>query len=127
MLIKSLGLEKIITVVNRFVPNEDVSDYYSICDVVVLPYRSATQSAVLNVAYSFQKPVIATNVGGLSEFVEKDKTGILVEPNSSEALAEGVKKFFDMKSQVDFEKNIGEKIKDNKFFKLHELFEEILR
>jgi glycosyltransferase involved in cell wall biosynthesis len=126
-LIKSLCLEKIITVVNRFVPNEEVADYYSICDVVVLPYRSATQSAVLNVSYSFHKPVIATNVGGLSEFVEEGKTGILIEPGSTESLAQGMKKFFDLKSKVDFEKNIREKIRDNKFLQLPDLLEEILQ
>jgi glycosyltransferase involved in cell wall biosynthesis len=126
-LIKSLGLDKTITIINRFVPNEEVASYYAISDAVVLPYRSATQSAVLNVSYSFYKPVVATTVGGLSEFIEEGKTGVLVEPDSIEALSKGVKKLFDLKGQVDFGKNIIEKIKSNKFFQLPELFEKILQ
>jgi hypothetical protein len=61
---------------------------------------------------------------GLSEFIEEDKQN--TEPDSPESLAKGVKKFFDLKDQVDFEKNIREKIKSSKFFQLPELFEKII-
>jgi glycosyltransferase involved in cell wall biosynthesis len=93
-LIKELNLERYVKVINRFVKNEEVGIYYGMSDLVILPYRSATQSAVLNVSYSFYKPVVATGVGGLEEFVEDGRTGFLVPPNSSKALAEGINKYF---------------------------------
>ena len=63
-LVKKLNIEDKVKVINQFVPNEEVAKYYQASDIVILPYRSATQSGILNVAYGFSKPVIVTNVGG---------------------------------------------------------------
>ncbi|MDZ7623148.1 MAG: glycosyltransferase [Ignavibacteriaceae bacterium] len=84
-LIKKLKIEDKVKVINQFVPNEDVAKYYQAADIVILPYRSATQSGILNVAYGFYKPVIVTDVGGLAEFVDEGKTGFVVKPNSPDA------------------------------------------
>ncbi|MBZ0199849.1 MAG: glycosyltransferase [Ignavibacteriaceae bacterium] len=124
--IKSLGIQDKVKIINRFVPNEEVGEYYLASDLVVLPYRSATQSGILNVAYGLLKPVLVTNVGGLSEFMIDNKTGILVKPNSSAEIAKGVQKFFELNSSVNFEENIRTYICSNKFEKLPKLFEEIL-
>ena len=70
--------------------------------LVILPYRSATQSGILNVAYGFYKPVIVTDVGGLAEFVDEGKTGFVVKPNSPDAIVEGVNKFLSIKNKTDF-------------------------
>ncbi len=125
--IKSLGIQEKVKIVNQFVPNEEVGKYYIASDLVVLPYRSATQSGILNVAYGFLKPVLVTRVGGLSEFMLKDKTGVLVEPDSSAEIVKGVKKFFELKSSVNFENNMQLYVGNNKFEKLPELFNDILQ
>lgn len=126
-LIKSLNIENDVVLINNFVPNEEVEKYYNASDVVMLPYRSATQSGILNVAYGFYKPVIVTNVGGLSEFVIEGKTGLIVAPESEKALSDGVYKFRKLQKEVNFTEEIKTKVLDNSFTKLPELFEEILR
>jgi len=125
-LIKKLGIENNVKVINQFVPNEEVAKYYLVSDVVVLPYRSATQSGILNVAYGFYKPVIVTNVGGLAEFVDEGKTGFVVQPDSPEAIAEGVEKFFNEKVKIDFAANIAARNNRNSFNQLPEVFKQIL-
>lgn len=124
--IVKLNLDAFVQIKNEFVPNEEVSKYYQPADVVVLPYRSATQSGILNVAYGFGKPVIVTNVGGLSEFVDDGRTGLIVEPNSAKSIAEGIMKFFDLKNQIDFTSNIKKSISNNAFAKLPQLFNLII-
>ena len=125
--IKSNKMEKDVVLINKFIPNEEVGKYYSATDVVILPYRSATQSGILNVAYGFLKPVIVTKVGGLSEFVNERKTGLVIEPNSTEAIVEGVKQFYSLRDKINFEQNITELVSSNKFENLPHLFEEILQ
>jgi glycosyltransferase involved in cell wall biosynthesis len=121
-----LGLSSCIKIVNKFVPNEEVGKYYLASDLNILPYRSATQSGILNVSYGFLKPVIVTNVGGLSESVINGKTGIVIEPDSPSAIVKGVKDFFKLNEKVDFAGNIKDYIKENKFEKLPELFQQII-
>ena len=124
--IKKLGIEDRIKVVNEFVPNEEVAKYYKVSDVVILPYRSATQSGILNVAYGFNKPVIVADVGGLAEFVDEGTTGFVVKPDSPDAIVEGVKKFINVKSEVDFDNNINELNKKNRFNQLPEVIQKII-
>ena len=63
-----------------FVPNEIVNFYFCASDLVVLPYKSASQSGIVPIAYHFNRPVIVTNVGGLPEVVEIGKSGLVCEP-----------------------------------------------
>jgi glycosyltransferase involved in cell wall biosynthesis len=125
-LIKKLKIEEQAKVINQFVPNEDVAKYYQAADVVILPYRSATQSGILNVAYGFYKPVIVTDVGGLAEFVDEGKTGFVVKPNSPATIAEGVNKFLLFRDKTDFSKYIQARNRKNSFNQLPEVFEKIL-
>jgi len=125
-LIKKLKIEKQVKVINQFVPNEDVGKYYNSADVVILPYRSATQSGILNVAYGFNKPVIVTDVGGLAEFVDEGKTGFVVKPNLPDAITEGVNNFLAAKTKTDFSFYIEERNRKNSFNQLPEVFEKIL-
>jgi glycosyltransferase involved in cell wall biosynthesis len=124
--IKQLQIEKDTVVVNQFVPNEEVGKYYKACDLVILPYRSATQSGILNVAYGFSKPVLVTDVGGLSEFVEDKKTGLIIRPDSPQEIASGVSEFFNLTAHVDFENNIKDFVNRNNFGKLPQLFNQII-
>lgn len=101
-----LGIEERVTVVDRYVPNEDVGRYFEAADIVVLPYETASGSGVIQVAYSFAKPVVTTLVGGLSEVVEDGRTGFLVPPRDPEALAEAIARFFRSDRPDDFARNI---------------------
>jgi glycosyltransferase involved in cell wall biosynthesis len=124
--IKELGVSDYVKLVNKFIPNEEVGKYYQASDLNVLPYRSATQSGILNVSYGFLKPVLVTNIEGLSEFVKDGKTGIIIESISPAAIVKGVKDFFKLNEQIDFQGNIKDYIKENKFEKLPELFQQII-
>jgi len=93
-LIQRLNLGQHVTIVNRYVPNEEIGLYFSAADVVVLPYIEATQSGVVQIAYGFAKPVITTNVGGLAEVVRDGETGLIVPPRNSNALAKAITHYF---------------------------------
>ena len=86
-LVDRLGLKEVVQLENRFIQDQEVSNYFSASDVVALPYLSATQSGVVPIAYHFNRPVVVTEVGGLPEVVEEDETGHLVPPRDSLALA----------------------------------------
>ena len=80
--------------------------FFAACDLVVLPYESATQSGVIQVAYSFDKAVLATNVGGLPDVVENGKTGYIVEPHNPNLIAEAVEDFFGNERAEQFAEGI---------------------
>lgn len=70
-----------------YIPNEEVSTYFFAADVVVLPYNEITQSGVLQIAYAFGKPVVATELPGFKEVIENGKNGFLVPLNDVDNLA----------------------------------------
>ena len=77
-----------------YLADDEVEALFKAADVVVLPYRSATQSGVTHVAYALGVPVIITDVGGLGETVEAERTGLVVPPGDPGALADQVVRFF---------------------------------
>jgi glycosyltransferase involved in cell wall biosynthesis len=93
-LIEDLGIGSRVRVVDRYVPNEDVEMYFKAADVAVLPYRTATQSGIVQTAYSFHLPVIVTGVGGLPDVVRDGETGYVVAPEDPEALAGAMRRFY---------------------------------
>ncbi len=101
-----LGVRDSVTLVDRYVPNEEVRLYFSAADVVVLPYVSATGSAIVQVAYGFSRPVISTRVGGLPEAVDDGRTGFLVRPGDPGALAAAMVDFFERGLGPEFSRNI---------------------
>lgn len=104
-IVEEEGIEDFVIFRSEYIPNDEVKVYFSASDLVVLPYVSATQSGIVQIAYNFNKPVIATNVGGLPEVVIYGETGFVVEP-SSEKLAEAIVRFFDLDLGETFSKNI---------------------
>lgn len=84
-----------IKVLEHYIPDEMVSTLFSASDVLVLPYRSATQSGVVAVAYQMETPMVATNVGALGSAVRDSGTGVVVDEVSAKELARGIKAFFD--------------------------------
>lgn len=92
--IRALQIQDRVTLRPDYLPNEEVRRYFSAADAVVLPYRSATQSGIAQIAYNFGTPVIATDVGGLQEVVLHDCTGLVVPPDNPAALAEAIVQFY---------------------------------
>lgn len=94
-LVERLGLSDYVRFVDRYVGNEEVEAFFVACDLVMLPYVSATQSGIVQIALSFDRPVIVTEVGGLPEVVASGKTGFAVPAQDSGALAEAAVRFFE--------------------------------
>jgi len=84
-----------VRLLSRYVPDDEVEALFRAADVVVLPYRSATQSGVTHVAYALGVPVITTDVGGLAETVKPDETGLVVPPGDPAALADAIARYFE--------------------------------
>jgi glycosyltransferase involved in cell wall biosynthesis len=103
--IERLGLGQSVRLVDRYVSDDEVGLYFSAADVVILPYVSATQSGVVQVAFAFDTPVISTAVGGIPEVVKDGINGLLVPPNDSDALAAAMVRFF--------EEGLGNRFGDN--------------
>lgn len=125
--VERLGLSGKVVIVHRFVPNEEVGRYFRASKLVVLPYRSATQSGILNIAYGFGKPVIVTPVGGLGEFVTPGETGLIADAATPEAITQAVKRFFEIAPQTDFSGAIRSRVEQNGFGRIHEVFAKILK
>ena len=89
-LIADLGIVEDVTTHLRFIPYQEVVAYFCAADVVVLPYLKTYQSAVVFMAYTFGRPVIATATGGLPEAIEKGKSGYVVPPADEQMLAEAI-------------------------------------
>jgi len=105
--IAASGAEDIIQLVDGFVPDEVVEDYFLAADLAVLPYVSATQSGIVQIAYNYNLPVVTTNVGGLPEVVRDGKTGFIVPPADPSALAEATIRFFDEDWARDFSAGVA--------------------
>jgi len=105
-LIQKLEIENRVKLFSDFIPTNEVKYYFSACDVVVLPYKSATQSGIVQIANNFDKPMISTNVGGLSEVIENGKTGYLVEKENPKQLTDAILKYFNENKEAEFVNNI---------------------
>lgn len=97
-------LEDQVIMSNDFIPDSQVLNYFCAADLVVQPYKSATQSGVTQIAYHFNKPMIITDVGGLSEFVPHEKVGYVVNPEPAEISA-AILRFYDERREVEFSAN----------------------
>jgi len=105
-MIKELAIGEYIQIHDGHIPIPDVEKFFAACDLVVLPYESATQSGVIQASYGFEKPVLATNVGGLPDAVDNMKTGYIVEPLHPELIADAVADFFDNNRAAEFKQNV---------------------
>ena len=104
--IAALKIGDMVTLHTDYVPNDRVGLYFSAADAVILPYLSATQSGIAQIAYNFDRPVIATRVGGLAEVVIDGETGLLVPRDDPRALANGIKRFYEEGDPAKFENNV---------------------
>ncbi|MEO5942494.1 MAG: glycosyltransferase family 4 protein [Ferruginibacter sp.] len=93
--IEKLGIQNNLILKNGFVADHDIKNYLCAADVVIQPYRNATQSGVTPLAYHFEIPMIVTNVGALPDMVPDGKVGLVAEPNAA-SIAEKVIAYFEM-------------------------------
>jgi glycosyltransferase involved in cell wall biosynthesis len=91
--IAQLGIGDQVTLLDEYLSNEALAACLQRANVVVLPYRSATQSAVVQLAFGAGCPVITTDVGGLAEVVENGRTGLIVPPEDPPALAAAINRY----------------------------------
>lgn len=104
-------VENVIDIYDGYIPDKEVEKYFVASDLVVLPYESATQSGIVQIAYGFEKPVIVTDVGGLPDVVTDGKTGYVVEAQNPNKLAEAVVKYY----ENDMESEFIEGVKDEAY------------
>jgi len=127
-IIEQQGLSDRVIMLNDFIPNVDVGKYFCASDLVVQPYKEATQSGVTQVAYHFNKPMITTDVGGLAEIVPDGKVGYVVPPQP-DSVADAIYKFYNEGKENFFITNILEEKKkyswDSMIKTIYELYEEI--
>lgn len=98
---------------NRFILDEEVSDFFQMSSIVVLPYIDGSQSGIIPIAYAFKKPVVVTNIGSIPEVVDDGITGFIVPPNDTTALAEAVIKLLnDDKLRENMGENAYKKMSD---------------
>lgn len=103
-----------VTIVNKYISDDETAELFRRCSFVVLPYDDATQSGIIPIAYSFKKPVIASRVGSIPEVVDDGVTGFLVTPKDHVQLAKLIIKM--MHSDVEL---MGE----NGFKKMNEIMD----
>jgi D-inositol-3-phosphate glycosyltransferase len=111
-IISQKNIADCVVMTGDFIPDSAVAKYFSACDIVVQPYKNATQSGVTQIAYHFNKPMITTNVGGLAEIVPDGKVGYVIKPDSKE-IAEAIIKFYTEEKEADFTENV--KIEKEKY------------
>jgi D-inositol-3-phosphate glycosyltransferase len=104
-IIEKYNLLDRLVLMTDFIPDSEVAKYFCACDVVVQPYKNATQSGVTQIAYHFNKPMITTNVGGLSEIVPDGRVGYVVNPESKE-IANAIVKFYIHNKEAEFIANV---------------------
>jgi glycosyltransferase involved in cell wall biosynthesis len=93
-LIKKLGLGGKVVIIDRYIPDEEISDYFGVADAVVIPYLQPVQSGVLALSQAYRKPVIASRIGGLLDSIEEEKTGLLFEARNEDDLAKAILRFY---------------------------------
>lgn len=105
-LIQKSGIDDLVILSNDFIPDSEVYMYFCASDIVVQPYKNATQSGVTQIAYHFNKPMITTNVGGLGEFVPDGVVGYVVDPDRTE-VSKAILRFYEESREKEFSDNVA--------------------
>lgn len=121
--IDKLGIRENLILHTDFIPDNKVKNYLCAADVVIQPYRNATQSGVTPLAYHFEVPMIVTNVGGLPAMVPDNKAGLVAEPTAA-SLAEKIQEYFD-KGENHFLPHLVEEKKKFSWAKIAESIREL--
>lgn len=100
--VDELGIRDRVMIRNRYIENECIPAFFHAADVLIAPYRTASQSGVVSIARAFALPAIVTDVGGLPEMIADGKTGLSVPPSSPGELASAIRRFFSENLSAQF-------------------------
>lgn len=109
-LINKYQLQNNIISKPQFIPNEEVRYYFCAADMLVQPYKTATQSGISQMAYHFERPMLVSNVGGLPEIVPHGVVGYVVPPTAKE-VADSIMDFYQQNKEATFTQNVAEQKK----------------
>ena len=123
--IDRLGIADRVVLCTDFIPDSQVNRYFRACVIVAQPYKSATQSGVTQIAFHFEKPMLVTNVGGLSEIVPNGKIGYVVEPDAH-LIADALVKYYDEQREASFTEGVKEEKQKYGWDKMTESIAEIM-
>lgn len=104
-LISKLNIGDNVILYDHFIRDDEVSQLFSAADLIVQPYKSATQSGVTQIAFHFEKPMLVTDVGGLREIVDDGKCGYVVEPQVSD-IADAIVDYFENDRKSEFTEGV---------------------
>lgn len=105
-LIESSSLKNNIHFFEQYIPDEKVPLFFSAADLLILPYKSATQSGVIALAYQMEQPMLTTNVGSLGTTIKEANVGVVVDEVSPEAIAQGIMSYFNNNDSDIYRSNI---------------------
>jgi len=108
-LVEDLGVGENVTLVNQYVPNNEVNKYFQVSDCNILFYLTATPSGVESIAYNFNLPSLATKVGHFPETIKDGFNGYLAEPEDIDSMVEVMEKFINHPLPPE---NVAESAKD---------------
>jgi glycosyltransferase involved in cell wall biosynthesis len=123
-LASSLGIVEQIIWETHFIPDSEVRNYLCAADVVIQPYRHATQSGVTPLAYHFEKPMIVTNVGSLPALVPHERVGLVCEPSPS-SIASTIVHFYEL-GESHFIPNIQQEKQNYSWSKLTDAIRSVM-
>ena len=106
-LIDKYNLSESVILDTKFIADNEVVNYFCAADIIVQPYKNATQSGVTQIAYHFEKPMLVTDVGGLKEIVPHNKAGYVCEPNAKD-VANSLVDFFSKEKEAEFIEGVKE-------------------
>lgn len=124
-IVEEKKLSSSLKLVDKYVPDTEIQKYFAASDLVILPYESATQSGIVQIAFGFHKPVTATRVGGLPDVITDGKTGYLVPARDAQALADAVVRFFKEDKAEEFKENIVNETERFSWTRMREHVEEL--
>ncbi|QIX60602.1 glycosyltransferase [Hymenobacter sp. BT18] len=110
-IIRRYNLENRLVRATDFIPNEKVADYFCAADIVVQPYKNATQSGVSQIAYHFSRPMLVTDVGGLAELIPNGEVGYVVPP-TPQAIADALVDFYEHQREEELTAGVWARKKD---------------
>lgn len=105
-LIDKLDINDNVKIIDEYIPNEEIPSYFYASDIVILPYTSVTGSGLVQLAYGFNKPVVVSNIGALSQIVIDRKTGFLVEAEDSQGIADSIIDYYQNYDEDEIAENI---------------------
>lgn len=105
--VDNYDLKDLVIIQNQYISDDNVKYYFNAADMVVQPYKSATQSGVTQIAYHFEKPMLVTNVGGLGEIIPNGKVGYVVDPEPN-AIADALVDFCENNRYTAFVEGVKE-------------------